>query len=33
MSVHINGKTYNAEYMTSPEQISTGMMNRNSLDE
>ncbi len=32
MSVHINGKTYNAEYMTSPEQISTGMMNRNSLN-
>jgi uncharacterized membrane protein (UPF0127 family) len=32
MSIRINNKTYPAEYMTTPEQISKGMMGRNSLD-
>ena len=32
MSVHINNKTFNAEYLSSPEQIRKGMMGRNSLD-
>ena len=32
MSVHINSKTFPAEYLSSPEDISRGMMGRNSLD-
>jgi uncharacterized membrane protein (UPF0127 family) len=32
MSVHINNKTFNAEYLSSPEEIRRGMMGRNSLD-
>mgnify|MGYP003545295294 CR=1 FL=1 len=31
MSVSINGQRFNAEYMTSPEEISKGMMGRDSL--
>ena len=32
MSVHINNKTFPAEYLSSPEDIRQGMMGRNSLD-
>ena len=32
MSIRINGQTFPAEYMTSPDQISKGMMGRESLD-
>ena len=32
MSVSINGKRFKAEYMTTPEEISTGMMGRDSLN-
>ena len=32
MSVHINNKTFSAEYLSNPEDISRGMMGRNSLD-
>ena len=32
MSVHINNKTFNAEYLSSPEQIRRGMMDRDSLN-
>jgi uncharacterized membrane protein (UPF0127 family) len=32
MSVHINNKTFNAEYLSSPEDIRQGMMGRNSLE-
>ena len=32
MSVLINGKQYPAEYMTTPKEISTGMMGRDSLN-
>ena len=32
MSVHINGTTFPAEYMTTPEQTRQGMMGRHSLD-
>lgn len=32
MSVLINGKKYDVEYMTSPEEIERGMMGRNNLD-
>ena len=30
--VHINGKTFQAEYLSSPEQIQRGMMGRNELN-
>jgi uncharacterized membrane protein (UPF0127 family) len=30
--VHINGKTFNAEYLKTPEEIEKGMMGRESLD-
>lgn len=32
MSVHINNKTFKAEYLSSPEEIQRGMMGRDSLD-
>ena len=32
MSVHINNKTFTAEYLSSPEDIRQGMMGRTSLD-
>jgi len=32
MSVHINNKTFPAEYLSQPQDISRGMMGRNSLD-
>jgi hypothetical protein len=32
MSVHINNKTFNAEYLSTPEEIQRGMMGRDSLD-
>jgi len=32
MSVHINSKTFSAEYVSTPEEISKGMMGRKSLD-
>jgi uncharacterized membrane protein (UPF0127 family) len=32
MSVHINNKTFPAEYLSSPEEIRQGMMGRTSLD-
>ena len=32
MSVHINSKTFPAEYLSSPEDIRQGMMGRTSLD-
>jgi uncharacterized protein len=32
MSVHINNKTFQAEYLSSPEEIRKGMMGRTSLD-
>ena len=32
MSVHINSKTFPAEYLSSPEDIRQGMMGRNSLE-
>lgn len=32
MLVKINNQTFTGEYMTTPEQISTGMMGRESLD-
>lgn len=32
MSVHINNKTFPAEYLSQPEDISRGMMGRTSLD-
>jgi uncharacterized membrane protein (UPF0127 family) len=32
MSVHINNKTFPAEYLSSPEDIRQGMMGRTSLD-
>jgi uncharacterized membrane protein (UPF0127 family) len=32
MSVHINNKTFNAEYLSTPEDIRRGMMGRESLD-
>jgi uncharacterized membrane protein (UPF0127 family) len=32
MKVLINNLTFNAEYLTTPEQIQTGMMGRDSLD-
>jgi uncharacterized membrane protein (UPF0127 family) len=32
MSVHINNKTFPAEYLSTPEEISKGMMGRNSLE-
>ena len=32
MSVHINNKTFPAEYLSSPEDIRQGMMGRNSLE-
>ena len=30
--VHINGNTFNAEYLKTPEEIERGMMGRESLD-
>ena len=32
MSVHINNKTFSAEYLSTPEKIQKGMMGRTSLD-
>jgi uncharacterized membrane protein (UPF0127 family) len=32
MSVHINGKTFTAEYLKTPEETQKGMMGRTSLD-
>jgi uncharacterized membrane protein (UPF0127 family) len=32
MSVRINGQIFPAEYMTTPDQISKGMMGRENLD-
>jgi uncharacterized membrane protein (UPF0127 family) len=32
MSVRINNQTFTTEYMTTPEQITKGMMGRESLD-
>lgn len=32
MSVRINNQTFSAEYLSNPEEIQRGMMNRDSLD-
>jgi hypothetical protein len=32
MEVIINGKKFNAEYLTKPEDIQKGMMGRDKLD-